>query len=313
MDIFDNNFKLQPHKSPAVSALVAFLVSIIGFIFIGPAIGFVLAMIAFPGSPTDFARGIANPDSPEFKLPLFIIQGSATFIGLFIIPAVYLKIVERISLDSLFTKPIGIKPTIMAGVITITFMTVNAVFIEWNANLTFPDFLDGFEKWARETEESAAELTNYLTDLDNFAQFMVAFIVIAIFAGLGEELVFRGMLQNMLHKATANIHLGIWISAFLFSAIHVQFFGFVPRLFLGALFGYLYYWSGNLWIPIFAHIVNNGFTLIMIYLHNLDVLGYDIENSEAAPLSAVLIFAIITFGLIYYFRNYFIKQNSTNG
>ena len=152
----------------------------------------------------------------------------------------------------------------------------------------------------------------YVLKFNHFGEFVLAFIVIAVFAGLGEELVFRGMIQNMLQKSFGNIHAAIWVAAALFSLIHMQFFGFLPRMLLGALFGYLYYWSGNLWIPVFAHMTNNGFMLIMIYLNSIGLIDFDLENSDSAPWLSVLIFAIITFGLMFFFRKYFIKYNSLN-
>ncbi|MEL7006274.1 MAG: CPBP family intramembrane glutamic endopeptidase, partial [Bacteroidota bacterium] len=142
---------------------------------------------------------------------------------------------------------------------------------------------------------------------------LVAIIVIAVIPAIGEEIVFRGMLQNELHTASKNAHVAIWVSAIIFSAIHMQFFGFFPRLLLGALFGYLYYWSGNLIIPILAHFINNGFSLVLVYLSTGEGLFGNPENTESAPLSTVLIFIIITVGLMYYFRNYFLKRNIDNG
>jgi hypothetical protein len=135
----------------------------------------------------------------------------------------------------------------------------------------------------------------------------LALTVIAIVPAIGEEFLFRGIVQNLLLNVSRNIHLSIWISAFLFSAIHFQFFGFVPRMLLGALFGYLYFWSGNLLYPIAAHFINNGFTLLMIYLFRSDVINFDIESTESVPITTVLIFGVITTALLYYFR----KMNTT--
>ncbi|TRX50945.1 CPBP family intramembrane metalloprotease [Fulvivirga sp. M361] len=309
MDKFDNHFLLPEEHSPASSALLALLVSLISFFVVGPTIGLLLAIPFYDGSILEFAEGLSNPTaSNTYKIPLFILQGAATLLGLFVIPAIYLRFREKITLSSLVAKPVSLLPWILTGIITITFMAVNAYFIEWNATITFPEFLSGFESWARKTEEAAALMTEYLTTFDNTSQFIIAFLVIAVFAALGEELVFRGILQNMLYKASGNIHLAIWLSAFLFSAIHFQFFGFIPRMLLGALFGYLYYWSSNLWMPVFAHFVNNGFTLVMVFLHNNGVVDFDIENSEAPSWPSVLLFTIITAGLLFYFRNHFLKK-----
>ncbi|MEM8568120.1 MAG: CPBP family glutamic-type intramembrane protease [Bacteroidota bacterium] len=313
MDIFDNHFRLQPHKNPALSAFLTFLVVLVSWMFIGQILGFVAGIMVFDGSVTEFIDGFSNASSNDrYKLSLYFAQGVGSLVGLFILPAIYLKVAEKINPASLFSKPVGIIPWLLAGLITVAFMPVNSIIIEWNAEINFPEFMSSFENWARDMEANLAEMTERLTQFDSFGEFLIGFMVIAIVAGLGEELVFRGMIQNMLHKAMGNIHGAIWLAAFLFSLIHLQFFGFVPRLLLGALFGYLYYWSGNLWVPIFAHVVNNGFMLSMIYLNSIGILNFDLENSDSAPWFAVVIFAIITSGLMIYFRKYFIRLNSLN-
>jgi hypothetical protein len=82
----------------------------------------------------------------------------------------------------------------------------------------------------------------------------------------------------------------------------MQFFGFVPRVFLGALFGYLYFWSGNLLVPMFAHFINNAFSVLMIYLHQKALLDIDPVETESAPWPVVLGSAVLTAFLLYYFR-----------
>jgi zinc transporter ZupT len=108
------------------------------------------------------------------------------------------------------------------------------------------------------------------------------------------------LIQHELWRSSSNIHLAIWASAGIFSAIHFQFYGFVPRVLLGALFGYLYYWSGNLLIPIFSHFINNGFIVLMVYLNQNEMTTIDIEDGEAAPFTVVLAGAVISMGLLYY-------------
>ena len=134
--------------------------------------------------------------------------------------------------------------------------------------------------------------------------------MIAILPAIGEELVFRGMLQPELQRATGNIHAAIWISAIMFSAIHLQFFGFVPRMLLGVMFGYLYYWSGNIIIPMLAHFVNNGFSLLMVYLYQLEIISIDLESGESASPLLVAFFTLITFGLLLYLKKFHRENNS---
>lgn len=284
-----------------------------GFIIIGPLIGMLIAMPFVEGSFMDFLMNVSDPIShPEIKVPLFILQGCATFFGLIVGPSLYLFSIERKDPIQLISqRPVyGLMMLITAGIV-IFFMATNSIFIEWNANISLPESLKAFESWAREKEDLAKQLTDFLTKFDSVGEFILAFVVIAILPGIGEELVFRGLLQPELHRATKNIHAAIWISAIMFSAIHMQFFGFMPRVLLGALFGYLYYWSGDLRIAMFAHFVNNGFSVLMMYLNQLDVVDIDLETPEVAPWPVVAGFTIITFGLLVYLKKFYEARNAT--
>jgi len=283
-----------------------------GFVIVGPIIGILLSLPFFDGDLLSLQSMLSSPaDHPELKIPLFIMQGSATLFGLILIPALYIKGIEKKNPLSLFVnKPLYAQSIILASIVVLVFMVPISFFVEWNANLTLPEFLKGFESWAREKEDIATELTTYLTTFDSFGQFALAFIVIGVLPGIGEELVFRGMLQPELQRATGNIHAAIWISAIMFSAIHLQFFGFVPRVLLGVLFGYLYFWSGNIVIPMVAHFINNGFQVVMLYLNQLGVVSFDIESSESAHPLMVVLFTIITFAILLHLKKIHRENNS---
>lgn len=300
-------------RPPWISALLIFLTSMMGFVIIGPLIGMLVALPFVEGNFMDFILNVSDPiGHPEVKIPFFILQGCATFFGLIIGPGLYLFSIEQKNpFDLVNQKPTyGLMLLITAG-ITIFFMATNSIVIEWNANLKLPEFLNAFETWAREKEDLAAEITAFLTKFDSMGEFILAFVVIAVLPGIGEELVFRGLLQPELHRATKNIHVAIWISAILFSAIHMQFFGFVPRVLLGALFGYLYYWSGDLRISMFAHFVNNGFSVLMMYLNQLGIVDIDLESPETAPWPAVVGFTILTFALLVFLKKFYKARNAT--
>ncbi len=299
--------ELNWRQSPWNSVMLTFVISMGGFIFIGPFIGLMLATPLVEGSFNDFLQNMANPiGHPELKTPYFIVQGCATFIGLIIVPVCYAVFVEKINpLDFFRKRPVPLVTFFVTIGIVIFFIGFNSVVIEWNTNITLPDSMKGFENWARVNEDRATEVTKFLTQFDTPAEFIVGLLVIAVFAGIGEELVFRGLLQPALHRATKNIHVAIWTSAILFSAIHMQFFGFFPRLLLGALFGYLYYWSGNLAVPMFAHFVNNAFSVIAIYMVQKGVTDMDVESTQAAPWQVVVTFTVCAVLLLYYFKKQF--------
>jgi len=190
----------------------------------------------------------------------------------------------------------------------ICFLIAISPITEWNMNFQFPEFLQEFGTWARVQEDKLMEMTKVLTNFSSPSEFILGLVVVAVLPGIGEELVFRGLIQNELWRGSKNIHVAIWVSAFLFSAIHIQFFGFVPRLLLGALFGYLYYWSGNLLIPMVAHFFHNGFTLTMIYLYNMGSTDINIDSEESAPVLLVALCGVATFVLLYYFRKNYLPE-----
>jgi hypothetical protein len=232
-----------------------------------------------------------------------LIQGFGTLGGFIIGGTVYLNLVERFSPQRLFSaRNLTVYSVLIATALVISFRCVNTVFNAWNANINFADFLKSFESWARDKEEELKRVTEFLTEFDNPGQFLLGFLVIAILPAAGEELIFRGIIQNKLHAYLKNIHLAIWISAILFSGFHIQFFGFVPRLLLGGLFGYMYAWSKNLWFPIMGHFINNGFTLIMIYLYQVGSISINIEEEEKYPASVIIIFAVICIYMMISFR-----------
>jgi membrane protease YdiL (CAAX protease family) len=303
--MLENEIKVRRERHPVASIILILAVVGMGFIVIGPLIGFLFSLPFYSGSMTEFAEAVQQPmDNPDLKLPLYIMQGFATFVGLIVGPAWFLH-TEQKSLKQFFEKGFEWTPALITAVVVIVFMGVNSALIEWNADFRFPEFAKNFEKWAREREDLAAELTEFLTKFNSVTELIIAMIVIAIIPAFGEEIVFRGIIQKQLHRATSNIHISIWFAAFLFSAIHFQFFGFVPRMLLGALFGYLYYWSGNLWLPVLAHFVNNGFSVLAMYFYQKGTMDFDLEKTESVPMQMVIISGVLTAALLYYFFKYF--------
>ncbi len=177
--------------------------------------------------------------------------------------------------------------------------------MEWNTSMQLPEFLSGVEAWMKSSEEAAAKITEFMTQFNSTGDFIVALFVIAVLPALGEELVFRGLIQTELQRGFKNPHVAIWISAIMFSAIHMQFYGFIPRMMLGALFGYLYFWSGNMIYPIAAHFFQNGGQLLMMYLVQKETINVDLESNESFPIWLIISFSALTIGVLYYFRKIF--------
>lgn len=179
-----------------------------------------------------------------------------------------------------------------------------------NRQMELPSFMEPMENWMRVQEETAEKLTLMLLAGEGFVTLILNLIVIAVAAGVTEEFLFRGALQRVIGKWTHNHHIIIWSAAIIFSAFHMQFFGFLPRMLLGAYFGYLLYWSRNIWVPVFAHFVNNAFAVIGMSnarLKDNEFITGDISTQNLLPYTIV---AIITLSLFYYCAKRIKKQLS---
>lgn len=181
-------------------------------------------------------------------------------------------------------------------------MFFNALLIYWNSQMVLPESMASLEAWMRSMEEQLMEMTKYLTDFQTIPELLAGILVIGVLAGIGEEMFFRGVLQPKMHLYTGSVHWGIWLSAIIFSAIHVQFYGFLPRVFLGAMFGYMYVFTGSLVYPILAHIINNTFTVLMVYASNQGMIEFDIESTDTVSYPMALVGLLVLIAGIYYLQ-----------
>ena len=178
-----------------------------------------------------------------------------------------------------------------------------SVLVAWNAGVHFPAFLHGFEAWARASEDQAAGLTRFLTQLTTGGRLLAAVLVIGAVPAVAEELMFRGVVQQNLVRWFGSRHAGVWAAAAIFSAVHFQFFGFVPRFVLGLGLGYLYEWSGNIVVPMAAHFTNNAFQVVLLYCAQHGAFGwstaFDPDSTAALPWPLALLSAALTAGLLW--------------
>lgn len=189
--------------------------------------------------------------------------------------------------------------------------------IYWNAEMHLPDFLGGLEESWRKMEEINTTFTDTLTGDASWWGLLSGILVVGIITGLAEEMFFRGGLQGALIQNSVPPHAAIWITAIVFSLMHFQMFGFVPRLLLGAWFGYLYWWSGSLWLSATAHAFNNSLVVLFTWLEKrgaasgaIDMAGVDESGFPYLAVGSALLFAIF----LIYCRNWFSpKQTISNG
>ncbi|SHM35801.1 hypothetical protein SAMN04488057_101191 [Cyclobacterium lianum] len=294
MEIYEHRAGQQVHQHWLLSITVLVLI-VFGTLAILQTIAIGLIPVLF-GISFDQLPGLLQTtlNHPNSRMAFLFIQGLGGGLAFLAGGWIFIRFVDKktLKIKTHFTRTIpaqiGITVPLLLG-----FVLLNSLLVYLNMNVEFPDSMRGLETMFREKEDQLMQLTRFLTDFDSVGELLMGVLVIGVLAGIGEEYLFRGILQPKLHHYTGSAHLGVWITAFIFSAIHFQFYGFLPRLMLGALFGYLYLYSGSLVYPTLAHILNNTFTVFMVYLNKFDLVEFDMEDSSQLHWEYVLLGAIV--------------------
>jgi len=191
----------------------------------------------------------------------------------------------------------------------VAFMLVAIPFINmlsWlNQQIILPEALSEIEKMMQSSEVQIAEITEKMLNVSTLGALLFNMFLVAVVPALGEELFFRGTIQRLLSDWKGALF-AIWITAFVFSAIHMQFYGFLPRMLLGAFLGYLLLWSGSLWLPIIAHFVNNSVAVVFYYLKFNGVKVIDVETIGTDD---TLWLGIVS-GIVCVFLGFLIRKNT---
>lgn len=180
---------------------------------------------------------------------------------------------------------------------------------DMNSRIHLPECLASLEQTLRAQEDAAAALTERFLQADNLATMLLNVGLLALLPAFAEELSFRGTLQQIItngQRPKANSHLAIWLTAFVFSAIHFQFYGFVPRMLMGAMFGYVFVWTGSLWAPILMHFTNNGVAVVSYYLMGDAKMGETwADTVGAGPMWWLGVLSIVVVGgSLYWLRRH---------
>jgi membrane protease YdiL (CAAX protease family) len=207
---------------------------------------------------------------------------------------------------------VSIRQCFFVILIAVVSLPVLSYIIAWNEGVILPQCMSLIEKWMREWEDSAAKTTEILLSGSGVQVLFVNLAVIAVIPAFCEEFLFRGLLISWLKKQISNIHIVVILSACIFSAIHLQFYGFVPRFLLGLYLGYLFVWTGSIWVSILAHFINNAMSVIASYLFNnqyIDTKYQDIGNVGDNYLF-IFLSAIFTAVCIYFLYRKKILENT---
>jgi membrane protease YdiL (CAAX protease family) len=188
------------------------------------------------------------------------------------------------------------------GIMLVALPAIN-LLADINQQMVLPTWLSGVEEWMKSKEAEAEWLTKQFMSATTIGGLLVNLFLMAVLPAVSEEITFRGVLQQLFQGSKVS-HLAIWCTAIIFSAIHMQFYGFIPRMLLGALFGYMFVWTGSLWVPMLMHFVNNGMAVLLYYIANRA--AWDMDKVDAVGTGNTLWLGVVSLVLtivgIYMFR-----------
>lgn len=289
-------FPVYNHLSPKMQLLL-----LVGLIIIGTLFSIVVAYgISVIIWGPDVLTMVASPEGMNLNfLRTFQMINQ---VGIFIFPPLLFAWL----IDSKGARFLGIrKASVIYFTAAIFIMLVAGPMInylvEWNSGLKLPESLKSVEQWMRSSEDAASRLTDQFLNTTKPTDLLINLLMIGILPAIGEELLFRSALIGILRKTFRNIHWPVIISALVFSAFHLQFYGFFPRFVLGLILGYLFVYSGSVWVPALAHLVNNGTVVVVSWLvaNNYvagkpeDLSGFD--SPWAVMISTLLTLLILVF------------------
>ena len=255
-------------------------------------VGLILSLVV--STITTFASGSFT----ELSV-LRIAQISSQIFTFVLPPILYAILVKEKPMSALGLNKVKFHWLLIGIAMMYVILPLNSAFAEWNAGLKLPESMKALEELMKSMQDAATEVTEKMLNVNNVSGLVVNIIMIAGLAALGEELLFRSLLQTSLIKICKNAHVGIIIASVIFSFIHFEFYGFLPRLVLGLLLGYMFYFSGSIWVPMLMHFLNNGTVVVLYFLNNKGFTNIDLETFGKTS-TPVLIASIIAMATLFY-------------
>lgn len=237
----------------------------------------------------------------------------------FILPAIVTAVVAT-KLPATFLRidaGASTKTLLMSLVVLICSTPAMNFIIALNQSMVLPDFLAPLENWARSMEDGAEEAMQLMFGGTTVGDLIMSILIVGILAGFSEEIFFRGALQRTMRALRLGPNGAIWATAIIFSAMHFQFYGFIPRLLLGAYFGYLVWWSGSLWVPVLVHVCNNSIVVFMTWITSrtgvaniAEEFGASLSIDIKEIITIILSIAVTVIGIIILRRDAIASKNA---
>ncbi len=296
------------HMHPFFNLIVITLV-VFGTSVVAQFVGVLFASLAVGKNIVEVTNILLEKSNtfPQQREILWIVQAFSLLGGLGGGAFLYQSWVARSRFSELSPNT-KIDTSALLWVVAIFFFTLPLIaqIMQWNKEINFGIF----DKSIRQTEVELELLTEKLTQMHHFGDFLIVLLVIAIIPAFAEEFLFRGLIQNEFLRWFKNLHLAVWLTGAIFSAVHFQFLGFFPRMILGALLGYVYAWSGNIAYPMLGHFVNNGIQVLALYLAQSTLISEEFSKDDYQFPTFITALSVVLLALALY--SFYKKQKTTN-
>jgi len=272
--------------------------------FVAGATAISLTCLIFDLNTSQLSDILKDPETSS--KPIIITQALTFTVSDFLVfPTIYELITRRNSISVLrYKKQVHFRLLLVAIALVFSTLPLISILIELNYKIPFPNWLSNLETYFSEMEDAARKFSSSLLIFNSFKDLVIAIMIIALIPGFAEEYFFRGLVQTRLQNVLKNHHHAILLSAFLFSLMHFQFYGLIPRMALGVLFGYMFAWSNNIWYPTIAHMMNNSIGVLSSYFWGTAVL--DPKSGNSFPITLLLVSVVGSFVMISYLKQNYI-------
>lgn len=265
------------------------------------------------GTVIGFAYVFITKSNPQDLNALRFMQISSQLFTFVFPPIAYAFLVKEKPVNALGLKNSKILWFLIGTAMIFAIMPLNSILAEWNAGLTLPESLSALEQMMKQMQESATAMIEKFVSVDTIGGLILNLFMIAGLAAIGEELLFRSIIQTSLIKICKNAHVGILIASAIFSFIHLEFYGFVPRLILGMLLGYMFYFSGSIWIPMLMHFLNNGTVVLIYFLNNKGITNIDVDTFGQTSIPVLIVSIVVIIALFLFSIKYSNKERTIAG
>lgn len=244
--------------------------------------------------------GVGGNNGLADVINLQIAQILSQVVGLMLPPLIYVCLVQEKPLNYLGFKKLPLW-SLLGIVAMFAILPFNTVVAEWNESFEFPEII-------KKMQEAATAISEKMMNEGNL---IVNILIFGALAAISEELLFRSVIQKSLLKVIRNPHVAIIVTAVIFSAFHMEFYGFFPRLVLGLMLGYMFWLSGSIWSSILMHFVNNATIVVLYFINNKEIINIDVEHFGSTGNVFIILLSLITTVAIFIFCWRLKTKNST--